>query len=89
MEIEIPEGMEVQTSPKCKGVYKISPEVANDKVFQKLGNRASAGGAEVQPGCRPQSWQWRWQFSLRGKECRRMHQVMFGAQPGRGSQPCS
>ena len=55
MEIEIPEGMEVQTSPKCKGVYKISPEVANDKVFQKLGNRASAGGAEVQPGCRPQA----------------------------------
>ena len=51
--MEIPEGMEVQTFPKCKCVYKISPEVANEKVFQKLGNRASAGGAKVQPGCRP------------------------------------
>ena len=53
--MEIPEGMEVQTSPKYKGVYKISPEVANDKVLQKLGHRALTVRAEVQPGCRPQA----------------------------------
>ena len=40
--MEIPEGIEVQTSPKCKPVYNISPEV--------VGNRALAGRAEVQPG---------------------------------------